>query len=250
MGTNLRLCGLLLAVSCASWAVPLCTDSNLQQYINLGSGGCQVGTTLFSNFTYLYNFIGADGSDTPVAAGNVGVALGGSASAPVLTFTGPWQVTNGFQSLLDIGYTVCALNSLGGCSGTPVSPFEGASLTFDASVDDLGAPNDDPSNIKSNLDLFPQGASVIILQPSLYPSACASGCPGVTASASLETVQQLTVGDQFTLDSGGTGSGSANTATLTSFSQQFSDAPEPATLAVVGMGLLGCGLAALRRRKR
>lgn len=271
MGKRLRLFGLLLAICPAAGAIPLCTDyatitgnpsatsATLQDYINLG-GGCTVGNNLFSGFTYNYGLIGSDSVDPNVTAAQVQVMVAGPALSPTFTFSAGWSVSSGYQADLSIDYADCVLNSSSLCSGTPVLPLESSSVSFTGTVEDLrGSPNDYPSNINSTLGFAPSAGPVITLNPSLYPSVCATpntGCPTnsttatVTASTPVGPTQQLSVGDFFELDSGGTQIGSSNTASLSQISQTFSQAPEPSTLAAVGLGLLGCSLLAFRKSRR
>ena len=273
MGKKVWVFGLLLAVSPGLGAVTLCSDystisggassssATLQQYINLGSAGCEIGNTLFDSFAYSYVLgLGqTDSVDPNVTAAQVQVTVGSSPNSQTLNFAATWLVSSGFQAALDITYTVCALNVAAACSPTPVLPIENSTISYTGTVQDRrGSPADDPSNIQTSLGLAPLGAPVIDLDPSLYPSVCAtpnSGCPTnsttatVTTGSPLPGSRQVSVGDLFVLDSGGSSGQSSNTATLTQVSQSFSDAPEPGTLAAVGMGLAVCGWLAARRQR-
>jgi hypothetical protein len=258
MGTASRLF-LILALAPASFASSLCSSGgSLQSYIDLGAGGCQIGNILFNSFTYSYtqplvvlNPNAPDGNTNPSAA-QVIVDIGGSLTAPTLTFIGDWTVGGGYQAQLNIDFTACDLNALGVCTGSPVSSLGAASISFIGSVDDLAYY---PSNINANLNVFPEGGNVVTLTPSLYPSACASPptvCPTETVSTSFGAAQQVSLGNQFTLDSGGHllpgfTPASPNSAVLTSFSETIVDAPEPSTLAAVGLGILACCVLGLRR---
>jgi hypothetical protein len=263
MGTKLRFFGLLVVGASALSAASLCTSGTLQQYINLGAGGCQVGNTLFSGFNYIYTqplfSVPSLGTDTNlnVSASQVTVTVSGPADSPTFTFAGDWSMGGGFQSEVEVDFTACALNLSNACAPSAFSPLQGSVVSFTGTVEDLRASsNDFPSNINTNLSVLPVGGSLVSLTPSLYPSACAtpqSGCPTdihtgtVSASASLGAVQQISVSDKFFLDSGGTSTGSHNVAVLSQFSQTISDAPEPATFAAVGLGILTCGVMAFRK---
>jgi PEP-CTERM motif-containing protein len=232
MRNRLRLCGLLLAASPALSASGLCSSSTtLQEYINLGTGGCQAGNAIFSNFSYIYtlglNPSNPDHVDPNVTASQVQVTVSGSTLSPSLIFqaldpaTNPWQASDGFQTQIDIGYTV---------SAPPASPIGGTSIAFTGTVEDLG-----PSSC-------------------VPPATICTGSP--QAATGLNSVQQVTVGDILTLDSGGALNpttfipSSPNTATLGDFQQTFSETPEPSTLLAVGLGLLVCGWLAARKTRR
>jgi hypothetical protein len=260
MRNRLRLCGLLLAASPALSASGLCSSSTtLQEYINLGTGGCQAGNAIFSNFSYIYtlglNPSNPDHVDPNVTASQVQVTVSGSTLSPSLIFqaldpaTNPWQASDGFQTQIDIGYTV---------SAPPASPIGGTSIAFTGTVEDLGPdPPNAPSDITSTISF---NTSLTTLNPSLYPSSCvppATICTGSPQAATgLNSVQQVTVGDILTLDSGGALNpttfipSSPNTATLGDFQQTFSETPEPSTLLAVGLGLLVCGWLAARKTRR
>jgi hypothetical protein len=243
MSNGLRLCGILLAASAALWAQPPCSNSvTLLDYLNLPggpTGGCQFGNAIFSNFSFSYP-VGSGGN--PAASG-VDVTVTGSTTSPTLNFAALWSASGGSAIQILIGYTISVL---------PSSPIEDTSIDFSGGVQDIGPdPPFNPSNITSSIEF---STSLTALSPSLYPSSCGPGSIACTGSAQAATglggVAEVTVGDLFTLDSGGTGNASPNTATLSNFQQTFSEAPEPSTLLAVGLGLLGCGWLAVRRIRR
>jgi len=271
MGNQPRIAWILLAASSALSASAIsCSDysaisgnlsntsATLSEYMALGSNGCQIGDTIFYSFNY--SFTPSPGSTDPnVSASAVQVTVGGPAQSPVFNFQADWIASGGHQTDVDIGFTAYALNAQGGTSAPPALALEGSTVVFSGTVEDhRSSPGELPSNIRaSNLSFFPVGYSAIDLSPSLYPSPCAtpnSGCPGNSTTGSaqgsvvLHDVQQLVMSDNLVVDSGGTGSGSSNVATLTDLQVSFTDAPEPSTLAPCALGLLVAGAIAFRRR--
>ena len=254
MRNSLRLSGLLLVASPALWASGICSSLNtLQDYINQGIGGCQFGNAIFSNFSYVYtlglNPLNPDMVDPNVTASQVQVTASGPALSPSLNFqaldpaTNPWQASEGFQTQILIGYTV---------SVPLATPMGGTSIALTGTVEDLGP---DPPNASSDLtSTISFSTTLTTLQPSLYPSSCsppATICTGSSQAATgLNGVQQVTVGDLITLNSGGANASSPNTATLSEIQQTFSETPEPSTLLAVGLGLLVCGWLAARQTRR
>ncbi|MGO9258435.1 MAG: PEP-CTERM sorting domain-containing protein [Bryobacteraceae bacterium] len=246
MRNGLRLCGLLLAASPALWASGLCSSLvTLQDYINQGIGGCQFGNAIFSNFSYTYNLDlipgNPDNVDPNVTASEVQVTASGSAFSPVLNFQAVWTASDGFLTQIDIGYTV---------SVPPALPIEGTSVAFSGTVEDLGPdPPYAPSDVMGTINF---STSLTTLNPSLYPSTCPPlpNLCSAQGATNLNGVQQVTVGDLITLNSGGANGSSPNTATLSDFQQTFSEIPEPSTLLAAGLGLLVCGWLAARKTRR
>lgn len=240
MGNKLRLWALLLVGSPAVWATSLCSNTTLDQYISNNPGGCQIGNTIFSNFSYVYTRgLGPPETvDPDVPASDVQIQIAGSPSSPILQFLATWVASSGFQTQITIGYTV---------SVPAADPLTGTSASLSGTVQNLGGI---PSSIDSQFGIAPPGA---LLTPDLLTSVCGSSATTCTSSVgsatSLPRITQITVGDLITLDSGGTTGASPNTATLTEFQQGFDQSPEPSTLAAVCLGLALCGWLARRPRR-
>ncbi|HTX35008.1 MAG TPA: PEP-CTERM sorting domain-containing protein [Bryobacteraceae bacterium] len=242
MGYKLRLWGLLLAFSPALWATPLCSDTTLNNYTALGTGGCQIGNAIFSNFNYNYTL--GDTVDPAVSSSDVTVSVGGSLFSPELTFQTsnpsiPWQASDGFQTQFYIVYTVTVPTT---------TPIEDSSVDFTGTVQNNGGL---PSNITSQFSFSSTGAT---LTPFLYPANCGPAATSCTSTVSgeigLNNLLQVTVEDLITLDSAGTANSSLNVASVSEFDQTFGEVPEPSTLLVLGLGLLACAVAVVRQARR
>jgi hypothetical protein len=240
---TLRVWIFLLGMSSALCATPLCSNTTLNVYIALGTGGCQIGNTIFSNFSYTDSLLSlSDTVDQSVPSSDVDVTIGGTAIAPTLLFTTTnlqWQALDGFQTLVDIGYTVTA---------PAATPIESSSSGVTGTVQANGGFS---SDVNAQLN-YSFDSTILSPNPVLVPSVCGSSATTCTNTVSsvitLGNVLEVTVGDIITLDSGGSGNSSPNVATLTQVQQTFSEVPEPSTLLVVGLGLLGCGWLVVRRR--
>ncbi len=246
MGYKLRFWGLLLATSPALWATPLCSDTTLNNYTALGTGGCQIGNAIFSNFSYTYT-LGLSNPDTvdpAVTSSDVTVTVGGSLFSPELIFQtlNPsflWQASDGFQTQIDVVYTVTV---------PAITPIEDSSVNFTGTAQNNGGL---PSNITSQ---FSFSSTPATLTPFLYPSNCGPAATACTSTMSgeigLSNVLQITVGDLITLDSAGAVNSSLNVAKVSEFDQTFGEVPEPSTLLALGLGLLACAWPLVRQARR
>src|SRR5580692_2648846 len=115
--------GMLLAAS-AAWATPACptTTSSLASYIALGTGGCEIGDKVFSNFGYS----GTELNSIAIPAASINVDTLGSTTGtdPAeftnanigLQFSGPWSVTSAGAGAKEdslITFTVTVINGAG-----------------------------------------------------------------------------------------------------------------------------------------
>jgi hypothetical protein len=249
MGHKWRLWAVFLAASPALWSAPMCTSTTLNNYVSLGLGGCQIGSAIFSNFSYTYTvgLLGPpnppDTSDPVVTASDVTVDVAGSLFAPDLIFQAsmpgfPWQASNGFQTQIDLVYTVTV---------PALTPLEDSSAGISGTVQNNGG---FPSNITST---FSYSSTFGALTPSVFPSNCGPAATTCTSAVSgeigLSNLLQVTVSDLITLDSGGTANSSSNVPTLSQFEQSFGEVPEPSSLLTMTFGLALWGWLALRARR-
>src|ERR1700730_13868447 len=127
-----------LATFRVTYATPLCTDyaaisgialsssATMNDYIGLGNGGCQLDDKIFYDFSYNYRVFDPfsrgvpDNADPDVQAGNVTVTAIGNPLNPIFNFAANWSATNGYQTDIDIGYKIFALDA-GGGHGSPAA---------------------------------------------------------------------------------------------------------------------------------
>lgn len=224
---------LVVAFATSGYAnnIGTCEDgASLEDYIGLGSTGCVIGDKVFSDFTYATLFAN---DATPVAAADVIVhTIAGPDIG--LTFEGEWYST--FTGVLSqtLSYTV------GTVSGRPL--IKDNTLTFYAYT---GITSDPFASVIESKCL---GAAF-----SPYPT-----CGGTIASlivfdsplisqdtAHLDFSPVSIVGVRNVIFvSGGTG-----TAEIESFTNTFSQVPEPGLLLLLGAGASGSLVHRLRKHR-
>ena len=231
MKLSVFLAATLVAFASIASAAPLCTSLNvvtLADYVALGSTGCQIGDKVFFNF---FDSPTSGGSATaPVPASAVSVTpVGVGTYNPGLTFSSSdWSVTGGSttaNSFLDMsfGFTVSVLpggNSIDDASvtmGTPVTTGTGV-VTLGETI--LAA---NGFTVLGTLNVASNGARA-----------------GETFFAPTGTIQ---VKKDFFLGVPQNGTG---TASISTFTENFSEIPEPVGAILIGSGLLALG--AWRRR--
>ncbi len=215
------LTGALLLLGTPGFGAP-CTPGNLQDYIDLGSGGCQIGSTLFSDFTTVPGQFGA----TAIGTGSVLVAPG---VGPSLLFT--LNASAMSAELLESIFRFSA----SGLLGSVALDLSGSSAAGDGAATAI-------------LDVCPD---------SFFAGDSPSGCPAGGASAVAFVVEgdallngivqsaasSYDIFVDLTADGGGSGSATLGAAALT-----FAEVPEPSTLTALAAGLIGLGF--LRRAKK
>ena len=224
---------LLLAAGSASAGV-LCSDTGtiggntLDKYQALGSGGCTIGTLLFSNFSYSYSVsptgVLYDGTQQNADAVTVSIDnlnLG-------LSFGANWIVGETQTASLSLSFTVSAPSGL---------------------VDNL-------QNVYTGISSGSDNGGPIVTPLAL----CANSTCGVSTdftNVSLPispTAGPITISNTVSMNANGGSTESFNSYHLSIIQDQFAetappgDAPEPLTYGLTGLGI--AAFAAIRRFKK
>jgi hypothetical protein len=221
MKLTVLLATILVAFASAGRATPLCVDGGtMASYEALGAGGCVIGNALFSNFGYGST---AFGNGTKVADTAVVLTpVDGSGGPGIIFSSDNWFVSPiaSMPSQVDstISFTVTILDG---------SPLIGAGiLTLPSSswagrgtgTGDIGE-TITPSG--TQLKVFANGVSV-----------SSKEFPATNTVSVLKDVRVYVP----------KGVAGPDFAQITSFEEDFSEAPEPVSVVLIGSGLLGLGL--------
>lgn len=226
----MRLCFLVSAIllgGSGAFAGP-CLPGTLQNYINLGSGGCTSGFALFKDFSI------APGQSfaIPIAPAQVLVTPGGPANMPALQFTLGNSATTGFllESFFRFDISAASLLNATVRLNNPSATGDGAAI--------------------ASLDICPN-ASFIGNAPLGCPTLPASLIAFKTAdSESLSDTRNFGATSFFdvfadlTIDGGLAGTARLDSATVQVTATGSTAAiPEPATalLLIMGSGVLALG---------
>jgi hypothetical protein len=231
MGRLFAVAVLLLVLPAAGAAAP-CIPGTLASYVALGSGGCDIGGTQFSEFVSGPPLFG--GTEIVATAINVtpfglGFDFGLDASAGANDLTG---VAVGFQvSGTSIGSST--LSMIGSSASPSADPFETGGVV--TAVEDLcvGA-----------AFLFPgfclaTTANNIVADDGVFPV--------LTDTESFTAAMLLGVLLDITIDGGTAGAAALDGTVKVAFGAGAA-VPEPAVMILLGAGLLG--IAARRRASR
>ncbi len=209
--------GALLTVSSGAFAAP-CVSGSLQDYINLGAGGCQLGTLFISGV------LPEPGQNTAttINAAQVQVATGGSPLMPTLLFTLNKTATSNqiFESFFRFNVSGPLLAASSIALNSPVATGDGV--------------------VTATEDVCPGGSfsgnapSGCAKAASLVAFATASGSQ-LSDSASFASTNMLDVFVDLTADGGPSGTAVFNSATVS-----FTATPEPsaALLMLTGFATL------------
>ena len=213
-------------LQCGLCGAATCTSGTLANYIDLGSGGCTIGTNRLYDFQTLTGIAGA----TAILPANVSIMPSGGNSDPGLTAFVKATATSSNELQLLFTYQISGTSFIGDSI-----TLSGSSQTADGAITDL-------QNFCAAGTFGPDGVT---------------GCTGAAGSLlTLNGVQNqdsaavgqasfLSVTDDFTLDGGLTGTASGG-----AISDRFAAVPEPSTYLLSALGLaLGIGTK-LRFRRR
>jgi hypothetical protein len=226
---NLNLCFAGLLCSAAGLMAAPCTSGSLQSYINLGTGGCGLGTIQFTNFTIAPGITGA----TAINPATINVTPGsGGPFNFTLMFSVNQTANTGdlLQALLRFTATGSALTT----ASIALSPS--SAITGDGSITGIldVCPNAQfAGNSPSGCTTSPQSALAFLV----------SGDSGLFDSRSFAPSRSFDVFVDLTADGASSG-----TATLVSATVGLSDVPEPSALWLSGLGVGIVGFTHLRRR--
>ena len=231
VGVLVLAVGLPLSAWATEGAPPPCVDATLDWYLGLDNG-CTIGDKIFSDFEY-NNLV--SGGASQVLPEDIFVTVDDTALNPGLTFQGGWlAVAAGQSSDIKLGFTITVL------------PGGGAIEDASFSIPGSGA----------------VGGGVVVGIEAIW-LGCTGPCPNVAQlevwnspgtdndqifdHTTFEPVMLVTVEKDILLLA--TAEGQINFATVSIIHQNFSEVPEPATLTLLGTGLLGLGGMIRRRRK-
>ena len=250
MRQTLIILAALIAIASPTYANPLCTTNTMAYYMANyvdANTGCMVGDKLFYNFNYSGTASPGTGAPSSVVAPSSSqVLVTGSLlnpNEPGLIFTAPngnggtlWSV-NGTSVLSSALYIDSNINFT-------VAVIGGLPMITDALLDFAGqfaASGQGLATIGETI-VFDGGTSSTALDvdSNVGPFTDTVNFPGVSflriSKDLLVTVPRSRSGPQ-------TGS-----ASITQFTEGFSEGPEPIGMVLFGSGMVGIGLLRLRRR--
>jgi hypothetical protein len=197
------------------------SGANLGQWLGAGFT-CTVGDKTFSNFTYTDT---GGGGATPIAASEVVITtINQGASAIGFQFNAPWNV-GGLQSLDSaIGFTVAVTPPTGGVFIHDAALVQAGSSFSGGGI---GSVSENLSN-NSNLLTVDRAGQVTLSDAVTFSN-----------TGSVNVLKDIAVNAN--------GGSAAISLVTDTFSQ--TTVPEPASLGILGLGLIGLGFTQLRRRR-
>lgn len=239
----LAVLALAIAMPLAAWAdhaaPPPCVQGTLADYLALESG-CTIEDKVFSDFTYNNIVQPAEDGLNVVAATSITVIPDATALNPGLTIQGGWTSFGGTTSDILIGFTVTVL--------------PGGNAIKDATLSIAGSATVGNAAVIAGETLWlgctgPCEDSASLLALDLAGTANDQ----LFDSTTFDPVWVVTIQKDILLvgNCGDQPDGCfLNFATLSIINQNFSEVPEPATLTLLGTGLLAIGGKLRRRMKK
>lgn len=225
--TKMLLPGCFLLFGAAGFGAT-CLPGNLQSYIALGAGGCELGAVQFSDFTTApgQNFA------TPISPQSIQVTPGGTTFLPSLLFTLNSSATSGnvFESFFrfDVSGTLTSASAL---LNSPVALGDGAVT----GILDVCAGGSFAGN-------GPVGCSA---SASTAVAFAINGDSALSGSVNFPATSFFDVFVDLTIDGG-----SAGSASLPSAAVSIGAVPEPSVALLIAAGLGIMGTLQMRRMRR
>ena len=224
MKLSVLLVATLVALASMASAAPLCTavGSTMADYVALGSTGCQIGDKVFYNFFY------------SSSGGGLGVAV--PASAVTLSPVGADTYNPGIAFSSDNWFVP-------GGSTTRTSVID-SSISFTVTVLPGGHPIDDASLTLGSFDQVGAGTASIGETVLAADGFTQLGFMGVgtngqlAAEVNFAPTSTIQISKNFALFVPQNGTGSIR---VSSFTENFSEIPEPVGAILIGSGLLALG---------